>query len=222
MSSSPSAKLSVSSTSRAELRETLPLGVRAALDLLQPPVCGDERAPRVPRLGSPGELVVSGERVEQVELVRRPSQPPLRELAGQREQPLRTGDHVLARDAPPPRVRARAAVGCHASRDDQTRLVVGPEVAKRLQAFLVEEPVRDVELRLDVRLVAGGADRRGLAFCTQEQADRLGEDRLPRACLAGQRHEARTQLELRFADQHEIVDPQSAQHERIVDQAPRP
>ena len=48
------------------------------------------------------------------------------------------------------------------------------------------------------------------------------EDRLPRAGLAGERDEARRELELRLADQDEVLDPQSAQHDSDRRRAPRP
>ena len=147
----------------------------------------------------------------------RARQTSLRELAGEREQAFGRGDEVIARDGAPPGVGPRAPVGRDASRDDETRLVVRPEVAQRLEAFLVEEPVGHVQLRLDVRLGARGADRGRVALRAEQEADRLGHDRLAGARLPRQRHETRIELEVRLTDQHEVLDPQSPQHVEIVD-----
>ena len=46
------------------------------------------------------------------------------------------------------------------------------------------------------------------------------DDRLAGAGLAGDRDEARRELELRLADQDEVLDPQSAKHAVIVDRRP--
>ena len=96
--------------------------------------------------------------------MRRPREPPLRELAREREQPVGRGDEVVACHAAAPRVGARAPVCANAAGDDEPRLVVRPQVAERLEAVLVEEALRHVELRLDVRLGAGGADEPRVAF----------------------------------------------------------
>src|SRR6185437_4196137 len=86
--------------------------------------------------------------------------------------------------------------------------------------------VRQVELRLDVRLAAGRADQRRLALRAEQEADRAGEDGLPGAGLAGDRVQAAVELELGAADEDEVVDPEPAQHGFIVrlrsDRAYRP
>jgi len=161
-------------------------------------------------------LLGTGERVEEIELVRGPREPPLRELSREREQPVGRGNEVVAGHAAAPGVCTGASVCSHAAGDDEPRLVVRPQVAQRLEAVLVEEALREVELRLHVCLGAGGADEPCVAFRPEQQADRLGEDRLPRAGLAGERDEPWRQLELGLADEDEILDPQPAQHVRIV------
>ncbi len=112
----------------------------------------------------------------------------------------------------PHAICARAPVRRHAARDDEPRLVVRAQVAKRFEALLVEESVRDVELRLDVRLGPGRADGGGVALGPEEQADRLGHDRLPRAGLARQGDEPGRELELGLADENEVLDAQTTQH----------
>ena len=111
---------------RLELVQPRALGVGAVLQLLDAPPGRDEAAPRLPGLLPPRPLRRPGERVEQVELVRRPREPPLRELAGEREQPVGRGDEVVACHAAAPRVGARAPVGANAPGDDEPRLVVRP------------------------------------------------------------------------------------------------
>ena len=197
---------------RLELVQPRALGVGAVLQLLDAPPGRDEAAPRLPGLLPPRPLRRPGERVEQVELVRRPREPPLRELAGEREQPVGRGDEVVACHAAAPRVGARAPVGANAAGDDEPRLVVRPEVVERLEAVLVEEALRHVELRLHVGLRARRADEPRVTFRPEQQPDRLREDRLPGARLAGERDEPRRQLELGLADEDEVLDPQPAQH----------
>src|SRR5206468_3634542 len=77
---------------------------------------------------------------------------------------------------------------------------------------LLQEPVREVELGLDVCLLAAGSDQRRIASRAQEQADRLREDRLSSAGLAGDGIEPRSELELGLADQDQVLDAQAAQH----------
>ena len=62
------------------------------------------------RLTSPAELLLAAEAVEHLELVRRPAEAALLELARHRDQPLGRGGGILSRDRASPRVRPRAAV----------------------------------------------------------------------------------------------------------------
>ena len=135
---------------------------------------GDERAQLVePRLGRgrvAGQLVVgaarggqlapgaarrargvgrAGERVEHRELVGRPREPALLELAAHREQRLDRRGDVLARGAPAPGVGARAAVGEDPPREDERLLALGAQLGELAERLVVGQ----VELRLDVGLV---------------------------------------------------------------------
>ena len=192
-----------------KLCQARPLAVGALFELLDTPGRRGKRAPRIPRFRPACALLGADERVEQLELVARTRKPPLSELAGEREQPVRGGDEVVAGDAPAPGVSAGATVAIHAARDDEPGLVVRPQLAQRLHAVLVEEALGDVELRLDVRLGACRADGCSVALRAEQQPDRLGDDRLPRAGLAGQGDEPRVKLEVGLADQDEVLDPQS-------------
>ena len=68
----------------------------------------------------------------------------------------------------------------------------------------------NVELRLHVRLARSRADRGGLALDAQQEADRLGEDRLARARLAAEHVEPGGQLELGLANEDEVLDPEAS------------
>ena len=196
-----------------ELAQGLDAGcgrTRIAGDLLVVPSRGDQRPPGCARLASALELLRADERVQHVELVGGPREPTLLELPRHRDQPLGRGGEILARDRPAPRVRPGAAVSEHAARQDEARLVLRPQLRERLRAALVEEPVRHVELRLDVRLARGRPDRAGIALDAEQEPDRLGEDRLARAGLAAEDVEPGGQLELHLANEDEVLDPEAA------------
>ena len=201
-----------------ELHEPRTLGIGSAFELLDAALGRLKRPPCIASVDPAGTLVRPDECVEEVELVRRSRETTLRELPREHEQALGRSDDVLAGDAPAPRVCARAPVRCHAPGDDEAWLVVRAQVAKRLEPLLVEEPVRDVELRLDVRLAAGNPDGGGVALGTEEQADRLGHDRLPapvspvRATRPGASSSSASRMRTRFSMRRRrsievIVDP---------------
>ena len=174
------------------------------------PSCGDQRAPGCTRVASALELLRADEGIQHVELIRGPREPALLELARHRDQPLRRGGEILARDRPPPRVRPCTAVTEHTACQDEPRLVLRPQLGERLRAALVEEPVGHVELRLDVRLAAGRTYRARIALDPEEEPDRLSEDRLARAGLAAEDVETGGQLELCLAYEDEVLDPEAA------------
>ena len=145
---------------------------------------------------------------EDVELVGGPRQPALLELPGHGNQPLAESGDVLPRRRAAPRVGARPAVREDAAREHEALLALGPELRERLEPLLVENALGQVELGLDVRLLPAGAHVAGLPLRAEEQADGLGEDRLPRPRLAGDRVQPRSELELRLLDQDEVLDAQ--------------
>src|SRR5581483_11016178 len=114
---------------------------------------------------------------------RRPRDAPLLELSRHRDDALDGRGDVLPRGGSPPRVRARAPVREDAPGHDERVLVLGPQLAELV------ELCRKIELRFDVRLLAGRADEALAALRAEEQPERLREDRLPRAGLAGDRVE---------------------------------
>ena len=191
---------------RAQLRETLLSARRAFHELL---VAASRAGELAPGRAHPGaQLGRFCERVEHVELERGPREPPLLELAGHRDRLLGRRRDVLARGGAAPGVGARPAVLEDAPREDEPALVLGTELLQGL--------ARAVDLRLHVRLVARRADHRGLGTRAEQQADRLREDRLAGAGLAGDRVQAGCEIELGAPDQDEVLDAQPVEHGPIV------
>ena len=199
---------------RPQLREPRLGERRVRRQLVVPAPSGLEVAPRRSRRGAAGELLLAAEAVEHLQLVRRPREPALLELARHRDHALDGGGHVLARSGTSPGIGARPAVGEDAAGDDERVLVLGPQLRELL------ELVREVELRLDVRLVAGRADVRVVALRAEQEPERLGEDRLAGARLAGDRVQPGRELELGLADEYEVLDAKPPEHAAIVDPAP--
>ena len=177
-----------------------------ALELLAAPASGHELAPGGAGRCAAGRLAVADERVEHVQLVRGAGEPALLELSRHGDQPLADRREVLTRRAPAPGIRARATVGEDPAREHEPVLVLGLQLGERVEAVLVEQPVGQLQLRLDIGLASLGADERGVALPAEEQAHRLREDRLAGAGLAGDRVQAGCELELRRADEHEVLD----------------
>ena len=88
----------------------------------------------------------------------------------------------------------------------------GRNAAKRLEPGVVEEPVPDVELGLDVRLPRSRPNRGGVTLDAEEEPDRLGKDRLSGACFSTEDVQARPQLELDLTNEDEVLDPEASQH----------
>ena len=85
----------------------------------------------------------------------------------------------------------------------------GASSARAGELLVLEEPLRQVELRLDVGLPGGGADRPGVTLGAEQEPDRLGEDRLSRTRLAGDRRQALGRRELSLPHEDEVLDPQA-------------
>src|SRR4029077_13411050 len=110
----------------------------------------------------------------------------------------------------PPRVRARPAVGEDAAGDDERVLVLRPQIGGLFK-------LGEIELRLDVRLLARGADERVVALGTEQETERLGQDRLAGPGLPRDRIQPGRKLELRLADEDEVLDAEAPEHGAIVD-----
>ena len=98
---------------------------------------GKELAPGDPRFGAQLQLVVADERVEHIELVRRPAEPALLELSRHRDQPLPGCGEVLAGRAAPPGIRASPPVREDPAGDEQPFLVLGTKLRERLEFLLL-------------------------------------------------------------------------------------
>ena len=193
---------------RPQLGEPLRCRRRAAHELVVGTPGSLELAPRRAQPRAPAELLVAAVGIENVELIRRASQPALLELARHRHEPLGGGRHVLARRRAAPGVRARAPVPEHAPGDDDVFLAVGPQLEQRQDVVLLERARRRLELGLDIRIGALGAHERGVPARAEQQPHGLREDRLPRAGLPGDRVQTRGKLELGLADEDEVLDAQ--------------
>ena len=101
------------------------------------------------------------------------------------DQRLADALEIVARAAAAVEQRARAALAPDAAGDDDALGVLGRELGQLLGQLGVRER------RLDVGLGAGRADQRRVGAAAEQQADRLGEDRLAGARLARQHVQAR-------------------------------
>ncbi len=191
---------------RAQLREPGFRERRVGRQLVVPATRRLQVAPRRPCCRSTAELLLAAEAVEHLELVRRPREPALLELARHRDHPLDCRGDILPCCGAPPGVRPRAAVPEDTPGYNERVLVL------RLQLAELFELVREVELRLDVRLLTGGADVGVVAFRTEQEPEGLGEDRLAGAGLPGDRVQPGRELELRLTDEDEILDAKPTKH----------
>ena len=83
----------------------------------------------------------------------------------------------------------------------------GASSARRGQLLVLEEALGQVELRFDVGLAGGRADRPRVALRAEQEPDRLREDRLPRTGLAGDRRQSLGRRELSLPHEDEVLDP---------------
>ena len=196
---------------RAQLGEASLRGGRVPGQLVVPLAGGTKLAPGDPQRGPAPELPLAGEPVEQIELVRRTGEAALLELPRHRDEPLGRRRDVFARGAPAPRVRTCATVREDAPGEYEAVLALRSQF-RECARLLVEEALGRLELGLDVRFVAVRPDEAGVPARAEQQADRLREDRLAGAGLAGDRVQARRERELRLADQDEVLDAEPAKH----------
>ncbi len=173
-----------------------------------PSPCRQKLAPGRACVGAPAQLLLAAEPVEHLELVRRPREPALLELAGHRDDTLDGRGDVFARRRAAPCVRPRAPVAEDTPRYEQRVLVLRPQLGELV------ELLGQVELGLDVRLLARRPDERVVALRPEQQPDRLREDRLAGAGLAGDRVQAGRELELGLPDEDEVLDTEPTQHRR--------
>ncbi len=157
-------------------------------------------------------MLLADERIEDVELERRPGEAPLLELARHREQPLDERRKVLARDRAAPGVGSGAPVGEDSPRRDEPVLVLRPQLGEGGELLVVEDALGEVEVRLDVGLARTRPEVAGVPGRAEEEPDRLGEDRLAGPGLPGDRVQARPEAQVGLADEDEVLDAQAAEH----------
>ncbi len=167
-----------------------------------------ERPPRNARLRPPRDLLWPTERVQCLELIAGSRKPALLELTGHRKKPLRCGCEILACHCTPPGIRPRTAVREDPPREHDPGFARWAQFLDHRQFVLVGQRRRNVELRLDICLVPSRPDRGHVAARAKQQADRLGEDRLTGARLTREDIQPRHELQLRLADQDEVLDAQ--------------
>ena len=88
--------------------------------------------------------------------MRRPRETPLLELPGHSEEALDERGEILAGHCPAPGVRAAPPVREHAPGGDEALLPRGRSSATALELLVIEEPLREIELGLDVGLLGLG------------------------------------------------------------------
>ena len=199
---------------RLQLGEPERDGIGVARQLLVAASSRSELAPGEASLAPELDLLRPAVGIEDVELKRRTREPALLELARHRDQTLRGGCDVFARDRPTPGVRPRAAVAEDAARDHEPCLTLRAQLGERRDVVLVEEALRHVELRLDVGLRSVGADGGRVGARAEQQANRLREDRLAGASLSRDGVQTRSERELRLTDEDEVLDPEATKHDR--------
>ena len=171
-------------------------------ELLRELVTAPTRFPEGPpgggELAPAPQLLLAGERVEELELVGGLCEPALLELTRHRDQTLDQRGELLARHRAAPGVRAAATVAEDAPGRDEARLVRRAQLGERGELLLLERALGQVELGLDVGLLAGRAHEGRIPLGAQQEADRLGEDRLAGAGLPGDRGEAGAERKVRL------------------------
>ena len=117
-----------------------------------------------------------------------------------------SGGQLLARHRATPGIGARPSLGKDAPGQDETVLVLRPQLADGLEAVLFEQPIRRSSSASTYASAAPGPTYRSVPPGAEQQADRLREDGLAGAGLARDRVQTRRECELRLADEDEVLD----------------
>ena len=92
--------------------------------------------------------------------------------------------------------------------EDDLLGAVGKALGELGQLGVVEQPVREREDSLDPGLLGPGPDDLRPRLAAHQQVERVGEHRLARAGLAGDRVQALAEAQLGPLDQQQVLDPQ--------------
>jgi hypothetical protein len=197
---------------RPQLRKPRLCSSGAGLHLVVATPGSGQFPPGGSEFGTPALLLVPEEGIENVQLVGRPREPALLELAGHGDEPLAGGGEIFSRSGAAPGIRARAPVREDTSRHNELLLVFGTELGERDELVLVEQSGGKVKLGLHIGLGPLGADVGGVSLGAEEQADRLGENRLARAGLARDGIEPGREGQLGLVNEDEVLDPEATEH----------
>ena len=202
---------STSSNASASARSSAsrPCSSAAGLGVGERAARGYERAPGGGHVGAQGRDPVAPRGIQQVELDGRADEPARLVLGDHLDQRLADALEVVARAAAAVEQRTRAALAPDAARDGDALGILGRELGELLGQLGLGER------RLDVGLVAARPDERGVRAAAEQQADGLGEDRLAGARLARQHVQARVQRQARGAHEHEVLDDELLEHQRV-------
>ena len=158
------------------------------------------------------QLLATAEPVEQVELRRGEREPPVLVLAEEGDQPPAERLQVGRRGRPPLDERARAPLGGHAAGEhDLLERLVDP-LPQLGQLGLVEQTRGQREHALHVRLTRTRPDDPRARLAAEQEVERVGEHRLARAGLAGDRGQARPRPQLGALDQQQVLDAELQEH----------
>ncbi len=94
--------------------------------------------------------------------------------------------------------------------------ILGQPLRQLGELGVVEQPLRQVEDPLDPGLRGARADDPRPRFAAHQQVERVGEDGLAGAGLAGDRIEPVAEAQLGTLDQQQVLDPQLTQHRFCV------
>ena len=169
----------------------------------------DERAPGGAHLGAQAREVVAAGCIQQVELDGRAHEPARLVLGDHLDQRLADALEVVTRAAAAVEQRARTSLAANATRHGDALGSLRCELGQLLGQLGVRER------GLDVGLGGGRADERRVGAPAQQQADGLGEDRLAGTRLARQHVEPRVQRQPRGAHEHEVLDDELLEHQRV-------
>jgi len=158
------------------------------------------------------EVIGAGERIQDLELGGSEHQPAVLVLAVEREQPRAERLEVCGVRRTALDEGAGPTAGANAASNDDLLRSIRQPLRELAQLGVVEHPRRNRERALDVCLRGARPDDLRPRPPAQQEVQRVGEDRLPRARLAGDRIEARLEAELGPLDQQQVLDSQLVQH----------
>ena len=166
----------------------------------------------VPDGGVPGP----GEAVEGLELGGTESEPTMLVLAVEREQASAERLQVGGRCRPSADEGAGPPRGAHPPAQDHLVGALGDPLGDLGKLGFVEEAVGQREHPLHPGLLGAGADDLRSRPAAQQEVERVGEHRLARPGLAGDRVQAGVEPELGPLDQEQVLDSKLEQHAPVL------